>query len=135
HVGAGGLVSRDGEAVMLEYESAKRKYKSFFKEPGQPQAVRIPLLQVASLSCGWGWGKPPCSLILKVTRLSALAGMPGSSQGRARFLILREDRDEARALVESIMGPAFLDPKQGSAGALSSVEQVRQAINAPAAGF
>jgi tRNA A-37 threonylcarbamoyl transferase component Bud32 len=135
HVVAGGMVSRDDEALILEFESAKRKYKSFFKEPGQPQAVRIPLQQVASLSYGWGWGKPPRSLILKVTRLSALAGMPGNSQGRARFLIPREDRDEARALVESIMGPAFPDPKQGSAGPLSSVEQARQVVKPPAVGL
>src|SRR5262249_7770832 len=132
---AGGLVSRDDEALILEFESAKKKYKSFFKEPGRPQAVRIPLQQVASLSYGWGWGKPPCSLILKVTRLSALAGMPGSGQGRARFLIPREDRDEARGLVESIMGPAFLGPKQGLAGSASSVEQARQLVKPPAVGL
>jgi hypothetical protein len=128
---ADGMVSRDEEALILEFESAKRKYKSFFKEPGRPQVVRIPLQQVASLCYGWGWGKPPCSLILKVTRLSDLAGMPGSSQGRARFLILREDRDEARALVESIMGPACVGPK----GSLFSVEQARQIVKPPAVGL
>src|SRR5262245_13596684 len=135
HVVAGGLVSRGDEALILEFESAKRKYKSFFKEPGRPQEVRIPLQQVASLSYGWGWGKPPRSLVLKVTRLSALGGMPGSWQGRARFLIPGEDRDEARALVESIMGPASVDPKRGSAGSLSSVEQARQIVKAPAVGL
>jgi len=132
---ARGLVSRDDEALILEFESAKRKFKSFFKEPGRPQEVRIPLQQIASLSYGWGWGKPPCSLILKVTRLSALAGMPGSGQGRARFRILREDRDEARRLVESIMGTAFAGPKQGLPGSVSSVEQARQIVKPPAVGL
>src|SRR5262249_56268280 len=93
------------------------------------------LEEIASVSYGWGWGKPPRSLILKVTRLSALAGMPGSWQGRARFLIPREDRDEARALVESIMGLASMDPKQGSVGSLSSVEQARHIGKAPAVGL
>jgi hypothetical protein len=132
---ARGVVSRDDEALILEFESAKKKYKSFFQEPGRPQAVRIPLQQVASLSYGWGWGKPPRSLILKVTRLSALAGMPGSGQGRARFLILQEDRDEARGLVEGIMGPAFLGRELGLAGSVSSVEQARQIVRAPAMGL
>src|SRR5262249_21211150 len=136
---ARGLVSRDDEALILDFESAKKKYKkkyeSFFKEPGRPQAVRIPLPQIASLSYGWGWGKPPRSLILQVTRLSTLAGMPGNWQGRAHFSIPREDRDQARALVESIMGPASVDPKQGSAGSLSSALQARQIVKAPALGL
>ena len=109
---ARGLVSRDDEALILDFESANRKYESFFKEPGLPQDVHIPLPQIASLSYGWGWGKPPRSLILKVTHLSTLAGMPGNWQGRAHFSILREDRDQARALVESIMGPASVDPSR-----------------------
>ena len=133
---ARGLVSRDDEALILDFESAKKKkYESFFKEPGRPQAVRIPLPQIASLSYGWGWGKPPRSLILQVTRLSTLAGMPGNWQGRAHFSIPREDRDQARALVESIMGPASVDPKQGSAGSLSSALQARQIVKAPALGL
>ncbi len=132
---ARGLVSRDDEALILDFESAKKKYESFFKEPGRPQAVRIPLPQIASLSYGWGWGKPPRYLILQVTRLSTLAGMPGNWQGRAHFSIPREDRDQARALVESIMGPASVDPKQGSAGSLSSVLQARQIVKAPAVGL
>ena len=132
---ARGLVSRDDEALILDFESAKKKYESFFKEPGRPQAVRIPLPQIASLSYGWGWGKPPRSLILQVTRLSTLAGMPGNWQGRAHFSIPREDRDQARALVESIMGPASVDPKQGSAGSLSSALQARQIVKAPAVGL
>jgi hypothetical protein len=109
HVEANGLVRRDDEALILEFEWAKKKYKSFFKEPGQPQEVRIPLHEIAGLSYGWGWGKPPRSVILKVTRLAALAGMPGSGQGRVQFSIPREDRDQARGLVESIRGPASVD--------------------------
>src|SRR5262249_45819409 len=99
---ASGMVSRDDEALNLEVESAKKKYLSFFKEPGKPQEVRVPLDQVAALSYGWAWGKPPCSVILKVTRLAALAGMPGSGQGRVKLHIPSEDRDEARALFEGL---------------------------------
>src|SRR5262249_48048244 len=86
------------------------------------------LHEIASLSYAWGWGKPPCSLTLKVTRLATLAGMPGSEQGRVQFYIPPEERDEARALVESIRGP-------GSAGSVSPVEQARQTVTPPALGL
>jgi serine/threonine protein kinase len=110
NVAASGVIRRTDDALILEIESAKKKkYKAFFKEPGQPREVPIPLSDVASLSYAWGWGKPPQSLILKVARLSALAGMPGSSQGRVQFAIPAEDRDEARSLVETIRGPAPAD--------------------------
>jgi serine/threonine protein kinase len=132
---ASGLISRDDDALILEVESAKKKFKSFFKEPGQPQEVRIPLDQVVALSYGWGWGRPPVTLLLKVARLSALGGMPGSGLGRARLVIPREDRDEARALVKSIVGAAAADRPQDSAGASSVVEQARQAVTLPALGL
>jgi hypothetical protein len=122
---ASGLVCRDDGALIVEIESAKKKYKSFFKEPGQPQEVRIPLHEIASLSYGWGWGKSPRWVILKVTRLAALAGMPGSGQGRVQLYIPREDRDAARSLVESIRGPAPVSP----------VERVRQEVAPPALGL
>src|SRR5262249_31899129 len=114
---------------------ATKKNKRFVKEPGQPQEVRIPLHEIASLSYGWGWGKPPRSVILKVTRLATLAGMPGSGQGRVQLFIPREDRAEARALVESIMGPASANWGQGSAGSLSQVDQARQKVATPAMGL
>jgi serine/threonine protein kinase len=135
HVQASGMVRRDDEELILEFEFAKKKYKSFFKEPGQPQEVRIPLHEIASLSYGWGWGKPPRSVIVKVTRLAALAGMPGSGQGRVHLFIPREDRAEARALVESIMGPASANRGQGSAGSLSQVDHARQEVTTPAVGL
>src|SRR5262249_47212820 len=61
------------------------------------------------LTYGCGWGKPPHSVIVKVSRLGALGGIPGSGQGRVELVIPAEDRDEARNLVESIRGPAPLD--------------------------
>jgi serine/threonine protein kinase len=132
---ASGLVGRDEDALIVGIESAKKRYKSFFKEPGQPQEVRIPLHEIASLSYGWGWGKPPRSVIVKVTRLAALAGMPGSGQGRVQFFIPPEDRDEARSLFEGIRGPASVDPGQGSAGPGSPAERVRQEVAPPALGL
>jgi serine/threonine protein kinase len=136
---ASGMLRRDDDALILEFDFARKsvwkKFQSFFKEPGLPQEVRIPLHEVASLSYGWGWGKPPCSLILKVTRLAALAGMPGSGQGRVELHIPREDRDEARSLVESIMGPAAANRGPGSAGPLSPAARARQEVAAPALGL
>jgi hypothetical protein len=62
-VAARGLMCRDEEALVLEFEFAKnsllKKFKAFVKEPGRPQEVRIPLHEIASLAPGWGWGKPP----------------------------------------------------------------------------
>jgi hypothetical protein len=106
---ASGMVRRDDDVLILEVESAKKKFLSFFKESGKPQEVRIPLDEVTALTYGWGWSEPPHSVIVKVSRLGALGGMPGSRQGRVELVIPAEDRDEARNLVESIRGPALLD--------------------------
>jgi serine/threonine protein kinase len=106
---ANGMVCRDDDALILEVEFAKKKFQSFFKESGKPQEVRIPLDEVTALAYGCGWGKPPHSVIVKVSRLSALGGIPGSRQGRVELVIPAEDRDEARSLVESIRGPLPLD--------------------------
>src|SRR5262249_53377715 len=106
---ASGMVRRDDEALILEVESAKKKFLSFFKVFGKPQEVCIPLDEVTALTYGWSWGKPPHSVIVKVSRLEALGGMPGSGQGKVQLFIPAEDRDEARNLVESIRGPAPLD--------------------------
>jgi hypothetical protein len=129
------MVRRDDDALILEFEFARKKYKLLFKEPGQPHEVRIPLHEIASLSYGWGWGKPPRSVVLKVRRLVALVGIPGSGQGRVHLFIPREDRAEARALVESIMGTASANCEQGSAGSLPSVDQARQEVAMPAMGL
>jgi hypothetical protein len=95
--------------LILEVEFAKKKFQSFFKESGKPQEVRIPLDEIWALSYGWSWGKPPHSVIVKVSRLGALGGLPGSGQGRVQLFIPAEDRDDARSLVESIRGPAPVD--------------------------
>src|SRR5262245_19612373 len=88
---ANGMISRNEKELILEFDVPKKsllkKLKSFFGDEGQPREVCVPLEQIAPLSYGWGWGKPPRSLILKVTRLSARAGMPGSSLGRVQLMI------------------------------------------------
>jgi hypothetical protein len=138
---AHGLLNRDADALIVEFEFPKKKvkkvlkeFKHFFPEPGRPQEVRIPLDQIASLTYGWGWGRPPRSLIVKVNRLSALAGIPGSAQGQVQFYIQREDRLAARRLVESITGsPAGTPPGPGSH--VYDPEQVRLAVAVPSAGL
>lgn len=106
HAGPGGLIGRDADALVLEFESARKSiwqhFKAFFEVGDVPHTVRIPLHEVAALSYGWGWGKPPRSLMLRVTRLAALANVPGSQQGQMTLFIPREDRDEARRLVDSV---------------------------------
>src|SRR5262249_22933511 len=68
---ASGMVRRDDDFLILEVEFAK-KFLSFFKESGKPQEVRVPLDEVTGLTYGCGWGKPPHSVIVKVSRLGAL---------------------------------------------------------------
>jgi tRNA A-37 threonylcarbamoyl transferase component Bud32 len=106
-----GLISRDEEALVLEFEFAKasllRKFSAYLKEPGRSHELRIPLHEIAWLSPGWGWGRPPRSLLLRVTRLSALAGMPETNQGEVQLFIPRADRPAARRLIESIAQATF----------------------------
>jgi tRNA A-37 threonylcarbamoyl transferase component Bud32 len=107
-----GLISRDEEALILGFEVVKsgllRKFKAYLKEPGRSLELRVPFDEIASLSPGWGWGRPPRSLLLRVTRLSALAGMPETQQGEVQLFIPRADRSAARRLIESI-APATVD--------------------------
>jgi hypothetical protein len=51
------------------------------------------------------------------------------------LFIPREDRAEARTLVESILGPASANHGQGSASSLSQVDQARQEVATPAMGL
>jgi serine/threonine protein kinase len=136
---ARGLVRRDEEALILEFEGARKnmwkKFKSFFKEPELPQEVRIPLDEIASLSYGWGWGMPPRSLILQVSRLATLAGMPGSEFGQVQLCIPRQDRAAARRLVEGIAPAISEGGGPGSAGALLDREKAQLAVEAPAVGL
>jgi len=138
-VAARGLLNRDDNALIVEFEFAKKnawkKFKDFFQEPDRPHEVRIPLDQVASLSYGWGWGRLPRSLMVKVKRLSILAGMPGSKQGQLQLYIQREDRSAARELVESITGATSAGAGAGPARAVYDREQARLAIGAPAVGL
>src|SRR5262249_54397967 len=127
--GPGGLLRRDDDTLILEFEARQKSmwkhFKEFFEGPELPREVRIPLHEVASLSYGWGWGKPPCSILLQVTRLTVLADTPGSRQGQVQFFIPREDRDEARRLVKSIGRPGTDNQSEWSgATALRARRQV-----------
>jgi serine/threonine protein kinase len=138
-VAARGLVSRDEAALILEFEYANKnvwkKFKSFVQGSEQPQEVRVPLEHVWSLSYGWGWGKPPRSLLLKVTRLAVLASVPGSQQGVVQLFIPRDDRDAARRLVESIARATAHGDGPGPVGELFNRERAREAVALPAAGL
>jgi serine/threonine protein kinase len=132
-VAARGLLSRDDDDLIVEFETTKKflkKFKEFFlgQEPDGPQEVRIPLHQIASVAYGWGWAKPPRSLIVTVKRLSVLGGIPGSTQGQVQFYIPHEDRLAARRLVESITGtnPAATSPDN---------ERARLEVAVPSAGL
>jgi serine/threonine protein kinase len=101
-----GLLSRDETDLIMEFEGASRKLwrklKAFFSEPDVPREVRIPLHEISWISYGWGWGQVPRSVIVRVSRLAALAGVPGNDRGQITLCIAREDRTAARRLVESI---------------------------------
>src|SRR5262249_24326611 len=134
--GLGGLLRRDQDALILEFETSRKGmmwdyYKSFFEGSEVPREVRIPLHEVATLSSGWGWGKPPCTLLLQVTRLGALSGMP-SKQGQVKLLIPHEDRDEARRLVQSI-GRAGLENQSEWLG--TTLARARREVAGPAMGL
>src|SRR5262249_10008148 len=139
HVAARGMISRDEAALILEFEYASKnvckKFKPFVQESGQPQEVRVPLEHVWSLSYGWGWGKPPRSLLLKVTRLAVLASVPGGQLGVVQLFIPREDRAAARQLVEGIARATAHGGGPGPVGGLFNREQAREAVAAPAAGL
>jgi hypothetical protein len=72
---------------------------------------------------------------VKVKRLSALAGMPGSMQGQVQLYIQREDRLAARRLVESITGTTPAGAAPGPASHVDNREQVRLEIAVPSAGL
>jgi serine/threonine protein kinase len=133
--GPGGLLRRDDDALILEFEGQKKSvwkhFKAFLEGPELPKEVRIPLYEVATLSYGWGWGKPPYKLLLQVTRLAALAGMP-SFQGQLKLFIPYENRDEARRLVKSIGRPGR-DHQSESPGA--TIARARREVAGPAWGL
>jgi serine/threonine protein kinase len=135
HLETGGLLRRDDEALILEFDTTQKRLRKHFKEFVQghelSREVRIPLHEVATLSFGWGWGRPPCTLLLQVTRLAVLAGMP-SEQGQVQLFIPHENRDEARRLVKSIGRPG--SDNQGEwPGA--TVARARRAVAGPAWGL
>jgi len=133
--GPGGLLRRDDDALILEFEAKKKStwkhLKEFFEGPDVPGEVRIPLHEVATLSYGWGWGKPPCKLLLQVTRLAALAGTP-SEHGQVRLFIPRQDREEARRLVKSIGRPGTDNQSEWPGTAIA---RARREVAGPALGL
>jgi serine/threonine protein kinase len=133
--GPGGLLRRDEHSLILEFETRPKgiwkQFKEFFEGPEAPGEIRIPLLEVATLSYGWGWGKPPYKLLLRVTRLAALAGTP-SKHGQVQLFIPREDRNEARRLVKSIGRPGT-DNQSEWPGA--TVARARREVVGPAWGL
>ena len=112
-----GLLRRDDEALILEF--------------GVQQELRIPLHEVVTLSYGWGWGKPPCKLVLQVRRLAVLGDMP-SSQGQAQLYIPYADRDEARRLVKSVGRPG---PGNYSESPGATVAWARREVAGPVLGL
>jgi serine/threonine protein kinase len=133
--GPGGLLRRDDDALILEFETKKKTmweaFKHFLEGPEVPHEVRIPLHDVAGLSYGWGWGKPPCKLLLQVTRLTVLSGTP-SKQGQVQLFIPYQDRDEARRLVKSI-SRSGTDNQSDRPGA--TVARARREVAGPALGL
>jgi serine/threonine protein kinase len=136
HNGIGGLVRRDGDTLVLEFETSRKGmmwdyFKAFFVGSHVPQEVRIPLHEVATVSYGWGWGKPPRVLHLQVTRLATLAGLP-SKQGQLQLFIPPEDRDEARRLVTSMGRPGWENHSEWPGGAIA---RARREVAGPAWGL
>jgi tRNA A-37 threonylcarbamoyl transferase component Bud32 len=136
---ARGLMCRDAHTLILEFDFAKasllKKLKAFLKEPGQLQEVRIPVHEIAWLSPGWGWGRPPRSLILRVTRLSFLAGMPETRQGEVQLFIPRADRLAARQLMESVVQHTFAAGGPDPTAGLFDRDQARAEVVVPATGL
>src|SRR5262249_11840657 len=136
HCEGGGLLRRDDEALILDFDTTEKRLRKRFKEFVEghelSREVRIPLHEVATLSAGWGWGKPPCTLLLRVTRLAVLAGTPGSEEGQVQFFIPHEDRDEARRLVRSIGRPGTDNQSEGPGAA---VARARREVAGPALGL
>jgi hypothetical protein len=132
HVGmaACGLIRREEEALILEIEmvTKKKRFLSFWKGREGPQEVRIPLHEVASITYGRGWGRPPSSLIMQVTRLMSLADVPGSRGGKIELHIPSEDRAAARRLVESLALPESEHGRPGLVRAISDLEQARREV-------
>jgi hypothetical protein len=139
HVGlaAGGLIRRDEEALILEIEmlTKKKRFLSFWKGREGPQEVRIPLDEVASITYGRSWGRPPCSLILQMTRLASLADVPGSRGGKIELHIPSEDRAAARRLAESLALPESEHGRPGLVRAISDHEQARREVRPVAVGL
>ncbi len=133
--GPGGLLRRDHDALILEFEARQKSmwdaFKVYLAGSEVPSEVRIPLHELAMLSYGWGWGKPPCKLLLQVTRLAVLGNTP-SKQGQVQLFIPHEDRDEARRLVKSIGRPG---PENQGEWPGATVTRARREVAGPAWGL
>jgi hypothetical protein len=137
---ARGVLRRDEQALIVELDYIKKSFlkkfeESFFKGAGPVQEFRIPFSEIASLTCGWGWCKPPRSLLLRVDRLAVLAGMPGSRQGQVQLMIEPQDRPAARELLVSIARDSSEGGGPDPLGALFDREQARSAVRTAATGL
>ena len=113
----------------------KKRFLSFWKGREGPHEVRIPLDDVASITYGRGWGSPPWSLILQMTRLASLAEVPGSRGGKIELYIPAEDREAARRFVESLALPESQHGRPGLVRVISDHQQARREVRPVAAGL
>jgi hypothetical protein len=72
-----GEIYRDEQALIVEYEEDGAVGDSEIKE------ARIPLSDITSLAYQWNWEWGYTELVIKTGRLSGLAGLPASKDGRA----------------------------------------------------
>jgi hypothetical protein len=127
---AQGLIHRDEEALIVEFEESGWFGKGEFKE------VTIPLKEITALYLRRDWGDGSMVMVIKTARLRALWDLPSSYHGRGKLPIPREERDAALQLIDSIMPPAPEAAKgRDRAGMLSGVERARLDVSLLATGL
>jgi hypothetical protein len=97
-----GLLRDEGDHVCLEFQ-IKDTVAGLLKT-GVRQ-VRIPLRDLVSVTLTKGWLGTTwlgVKIVLQATRLEALQGMPGASQGRIELSVARKDRDAAERFVAGL---------------------------------
>jgi hypothetical protein len=118
-----GQVYRDDQALILEFEEVGRFKNSEIKE------VRIPFSEITSLEVQYNWNAGYSEFVIQTARLSALAGLPLSKNGRGRLKIDWGQRRAARELIDSILRRS--PPRRGQADA----ERAGMEVVAPAIGM
>lgn len=101
---ADGLLRNEGTHLCAEYQVTDGFFgvlKSNVRE------IRIPMEEVvsANLTRGWlGLNWLGIKLVIQVSHMDRLQGMPDASQGRMTLRIARADRAAAEAFVERLYG-------------------------------